>query len=192
MLFILLPLHWTRPHRGKKVSDGKDMLLTNFEKLGLGLNLKECTSSFAPASQQQIKILKPTNTRLKHQSEQFWVAEKLQWGRGAKAPRPLCSFLRSHNSSNCCLSLVFVGFNLLILCWLAGANDKVHYFKFNPYFLTFETLGIFQKAAKSRPGPKKSSFFKIALKRVLTLPKARSRREHSKSSGFIEIGLTCV
>ena len=38
----------------------------------------------------------------------------------------------------------------------------------------------------------KSSFFKIDLKRVLTLPKARSRREHSKSSGFIGIGLTCV
>ena len=32
---------------------------------------------FAPASQQRIKRLKPTNTRLKHQSEQFWVAEKL-------------------------------------------------------------------------------------------------------------------
>ena len=29
-------------------------------------------------------------------------------------------------------------------------------------------------------------------KRVLTLPKARSRREHSKSSGIIEIGLICV
>ena len=32
--------------------------------------------------QQRIKRLKPTNTRLKHQSEQFWVAEKLQRGAG--------------------------------------------------------------------------------------------------------------
>ena len=47
--------------------------------------------------------------------------------------------------SDWCLSLVFVGFNLLILCWLAGANDEVHSFKFNPYFLTFETLGIFDE-----------------------------------------------
>ena len=75
-------------------------------------------------------------------------------GGALKRPAPLCRFLRSQNSSNCCLSLVFVGFNFLILCWLAGANDEVHYFKFNPYFLTFETLGIFQKAAKNRYGPK--------------------------------------
>ena len=130
---------------------------------------------FAPASQQRIKRLKPTNTRLKHQSEQFWVAEKLQ--RAA----PLCSFLRSQNSSNCCLSLVFVGFNLLIICWLAGANDEVHSFKFNPYFLTFEILGIFwrhisPKSCKKSIWAENSSFFKIALKRVLTLPKARSRQ----------------
>ena len=39
---------------------------------------------------------------------------------------------------------------------------------------------------------RKSSFFKIALKRVLTPPKVRSRREHSKSSGIVEIGLTYV
>ena len=122
---------------------------------------------FAPASQQRIKRLKPTNTRLKHQSEQFWVAEKTTKG--------------SQNSSNCCLSLVFVGFNLLILCWLAGANDEVHSFKFNPYFLTFETLGIFgrhisPKSCKKSIWAEKSSFFKIALKRVLTLPKARSRQ----------------
>ena len=87
-----------------------------------------------------------TNTRFKHQSEQFWVAEKTTKGGGAlKRPAPLCSFLGSQNSSNCCLSLVFVGFNLLILCWLAGANDEVHSFKFNSYFLTFETLGIFNE-----------------------------------------------
>ena len=74
-------------YRGKKVHDGN--FKTKFQKLGLGLNLKECTSSFAPASQQRIKRLKPTNTRLKHQSEQFWVAEKtIKGGRGAKAPRP--------------------------------------------------------------------------------------------------------
>ncbi len=36
-------------------------------------------------------------------------------------------------------SLVFVGFHLLILCWLAGANDEVHSFKFNRnhYFVDF-------------------------------------------------------
>ncbi len=39
------------------------------QKLGLGLNLKEYTSSFAPASQQRIKIIKPTNTRFKQQSD---------------------------------------------------------------------------------------------------------------------------
>ena len=38
-----------------------------YQKLGLGLNLKEYTSSFAPASQQRIKRLKPTNTRFKQQ-----------------------------------------------------------------------------------------------------------------------------
>ena len=97
-------------YRGKQVSDGN--FKTQFQKLGLGLNLKECTSSFAPASQQRIKILKPTNMRLKQQSEQFWVAEKNTKGGGApKRPAPLCSFLRSQNSSNCCLSLVFVGKN---------------------------------------------------------------------------------
>ena len=86
--------------------------------------------------QQIIKISMPTNTRLKHQSEQFWVAEQF-----FKRPAPLCGSA-TQNSSNCCLSLVFVGFNPLILCWLAGANDEVHSFKFNPYFSTFETLGI--------------------------------------------------
>ena len=96
--------------------------------------LSSITSSFAPASQQRIKRLKPTSQlRLKHQSEQFWFAEKNTKGGGAlKRPAPLCGFLGSQNSSNCCLSLVFVGFNLLILCWLAGANDEVHSFKFNP------------------------------------------------------------
>ena len=62
-----------------------------------------------PASQ---KGLKGKNTRLKHQSEQFWVAEKPTKGGGAlERPVPRCSFLRSQNCSNCCLSLVFVGFN---------------------------------------------------------------------------------
>ena len=61
-------------YRDKKASDG--IFKTKFEKLELGLNLKECILSFAPASQQTIKRLKPTNTRLKHQSEQFWVAQK--------------------------------------------------------------------------------------------------------------------
>ena len=87
----------------------------------------------------------------------------------------------SQNSSNCCLSLVFVGFNLLILCWLAGANDEVHSFKFKPYFLTFEPLGIFwrhisPKSCKKSIWAEKNNFFKIALKRVLILPKARSRQ----------------
>ena len=53
-------------------------------------------------------------------------AQKTTKGGGAlKRPAPLCGFLGSQNSSNCCLSLVFIGFNLLILCWLAGANDEV-------------------------------------------------------------------
>ena len=73
----------------------------------------------------------------------FGSLKKPQGGGALKRPARLCVFLGSQNSSNCCLSLVFVGFNLLILCWLAGANDEVHSFKFNPYFLTFETLGIF-------------------------------------------------
>ena len=91
MLFISLPLHWTRPHRHKKVYDGK--FKTKCQKIGLGLKLKECTSSFAPASQQRIKRLKPTNTRLKHQSEQFWVAEKTTKGGGAlRAPPPFMFF----------------------------------------------------------------------------------------------------
>ena len=119
-------------YRGKKVHDGN--FKTKVQKLGLGLNLKECTSSFAPASQQRIKRLKPTNTRLKQQFEEFWERKNLQRGRGALAPRPLCSFSATQNCSDWCLSLVFVGFNLLIICWLAGANDEVHSFKFNPYF----------------------------------------------------------
>ena len=57
-----------------------------------GLNLKECTSSFAPASQQRIKRLKPTNTRLKQQFEEFWEPKDYKGGRGALAPRPLCGF----------------------------------------------------------------------------------------------------
>ena len=50
-----------------------------------------------------------TNTRFKHQSEQFWVAEKTTKGGGA-------------------LNL------LLILCWLAGANDELYFWKFIPNY----------------------------------------------------------
>ena len=81
-------------YRGKKVHDGN--FKTKFQKLGLGLNLKECTSSFAPASQQRIKRLKPTNTRLKQQFEEFWEPKKTQRGAGREAPRPpLCFFQRT-------------------------------------------------------------------------------------------------
>ena len=39
------------------------------------------------------KWIERKNTRLKHQSEQFWVAEKTTKGGGAlKRPAPLCSF----------------------------------------------------------------------------------------------------
>ena len=59
----------------------------------LELNIKECTSSFAPASQQRIKRLKPTNTRLKQQFEKNGSPKKHKGGRGALAPRPpLCFF----------------------------------------------------------------------------------------------------
>ena len=80
-------------YRGKKVHDGN--FKTKFEKLGLGLNLKECTSSFAPASQQRIKRLKPTNTRLKQQFEEFWERKNLQRGAGRfSAPPPFVVFQR--------------------------------------------------------------------------------------------------
>ena len=65
-------------YRGKKVHDGN--FKTKFEKLGLGLNLKECTSSFAPASQQRVKRLKPTNTRFKHQSDYFFREREREMG----------------------------------------------------------------------------------------------------------------
>ena len=39
-----------------------------------------------------------------------------------RAPPPFVVFSATQNCSDWCLSLVFVGFNLLILCWLAGAN----------------------------------------------------------------------
>ena len=73
-------------YRGKKVHDGN--FKTKSEKLGLGLNLKECTSSFAPASQQRTKRLKPTNMRLNQQFEEFWEPKNYKGGRGALAPRP--------------------------------------------------------------------------------------------------------
>ena len=76
-------------YRGKKVHDG--YFETKFEKLGLGLNLKECTSSFAPASQQRIKRLKPTNTRLKQQFEEFWEPKKTQRGAGPRWGRVQCN-----------------------------------------------------------------------------------------------------
>ena len=42
-------------------------------KVRIRVKLKrEYSSSFAPASQQRIKRLKPTNTRLKQQFEEFW------------------------------------------------------------------------------------------------------------------------
>ena len=43
--------------------------------------LSSITSSFAPASQQRIKRLKPTNTRLKQQFEEFWEPKKHKGGR---------------------------------------------------------------------------------------------------------------
>ena len=82
------------------------------------------------------------NTRLKHQSEQFWIAEKTTKGGGAlKRPAPLCVFFGSQNYSNCCLSLIFVGFIFLILCWLAGANDEVYFWKFIPNY-NFDNFGL--------------------------------------------------
>ena len=51
--------------------------------------------------------------------------------------------LKNYKGGRGAKALVFVGFNILILCWLAGANDEVHSFKFNPYYLTFEIWGIF-------------------------------------------------
>ena len=136
MMFILSPFHESHIHRGKKVHGSTCRALDDagtFSNLCAcvcvcmcGLSLKECTSSFAPASQQRIKRLKPTNTRLKQQFEEFWEPKKTQRGAG------LCSFSATQNCSDWCLTLVFVGFNLLILCWLAGANDEVHSFKFYP------------------------------------------------------------
>ena len=74
-----------------------------------------------------------TNTRFKQQFEEFWEPKKTQRGAGRfSAPPPFVVFAATQNCSDWCLSLVFVGFNFLILCWLAGANDEVHYFKFNP------------------------------------------------------------
>ena len=73
-----------------------------------------------------MKRLKPTNTRLKQQFEEFWEPKKTQRGAGRfSAPPPFVVFSATLNCSDWCLSLVFVGFNLLILCWLAGANDEV-------------------------------------------------------------------
>ena len=66
-------------------------------KLELCINFQKYNSSFAPASQQRIKRLNQrmerTNTRFKHQSEQFWVAEKTTKGAGRFAPRPPLCFL---------------------------------------------------------------------------------------------------
>ena len=45
--------------------------------------------------QQRIKRLKPTNTRLKQQFEEFWEPKKTQRGAGREAPRrPLWFFQR--------------------------------------------------------------------------------------------------
>ena len=62
-------------------------------------NINECLSKskvhkmlFLRASASQ-KGLKGKNTRLKHQSEQFWVAEKPTKGGGAlKRPTPFVGF----------------------------------------------------------------------------------------------------
>ena len=67
---------------------------------------------FAPASQNG---LKGTNTRLKHQSEQFRVAEK--------PTAPLCTFLRSQNSSNCCLRSRIFSFQSILAC---RGSQKLH------------------------------------------------------------------
>ena len=78
------------------------------------LKLPKYNLSLAPGfTNKELKhqiIRQRTNTRLKHQSEQF-VRENTYNGGGAlKRPAPLCRCL-SQNSSNCCLSLVFFPFN---------------------------------------------------------------------------------
>ena len=61
----ILNKHGVQNYRGKKVHDGN--FKTNFLKLGLGLNLKDCTSSFAPASQQRIKRLNQSSSKNKYE-----------------------------------------------------------------------------------------------------------------------------
>ena len=86
-------------------------------------NINECLikskvhkMNFLRAAASQ-KGLKGTNTRLKHQSEQFVREITYKGGRRPSAAAPLCRCL-SQNSSNCCLSLVFFPFNPF---WLAQA-----------------------------------------------------------------------
>ena len=71
-------------------------------------------------------------TRLKHQSEQFWVAEKTyKVGRRPSAAAPPCMFFCSQNSSNCCLRSRIFPFNPF---WLAGANQKITFWGPWTYF----------------------------------------------------------
>ena len=74
---------------------------------------------------------------LSSSSKNFW--EQKNFGRRP----PLYVFSATQNCSDWCLSLVFVGFNLLILCWLAG--DEVYSFKFIPY-PTFELWASLMKS----------------------------------------------
>ena len=85
----------------------------------------------APASQNG---LKGKHTRLKHQSEQFWVAENPTKGGGTlKRPAPLCMFFCSQNSSNCCLRSRIFSFQSILAC---RGSQKLH----------FGDLGLTQKS----------------------------------------------
>ena len=76
------------------------------------------------------KRIERKNTRRKHQSEQFWVAEKptnkTTKGNGLKPP-PLCSFFCrfccSQNSSNCCLRSRIFSFQSILAC---RCSQKLH------------------------------------------------------------------
>ena len=89
---------------------------------------------FAPASQQRIKRLKPTNTRLKQQFEEFWEPKKLQRGAGRfSAPPPFVVFSATQNCSDWCLSLVFVGLQgrttkyILLSLTIISQNHRVQH-----------------------------------------------------------------
>ena len=77
---------------------------------------------FAPASQNGLKV---NNTRLKHQSEQFWFAQKPTKGGGLlKRLAPLCRFFSSQNSSNCCLRSRILSFQSFLVC---RGSQKLHF-----------------------------------------------------------------